>query len=75
MKKLCLILINVLALAPAGWCAYADKEDTNTNYIAEPVLPPGTPAAQKSGDGYPFYGGEYPYYGNAPAEMLPYRNI
>jgi len=47
MKKLCLILINVLALAPAGWCAYADKEDTNTNYIAEPVLPPGTPAAQK----------------------------
>ena len=47
MKKLCLILINVLALVPAGWCAYADKEDTNTNYIAEPVLAPGTAAAQK----------------------------
>jgi branched-chain amino acid transport system substrate-binding protein len=75
MKKLCLILINVLALAPAGWCAYADKEDTNTNYIAEPVLPQGTPAAQKPGGDYPCYGGEYPFYGNAPEEMLPYRNI
>jgi hypothetical protein len=42
MKKLCLILTNVLALAPAGWCAYAEKENTtvSTNYIAEPVLAP-----------------------------------
>ena len=51
------------------------RPDTYTNYIAEPVLPPGTPAAQKSGDGYPFYGGDYPFYGNVPEEMLPYRNI
>ena len=75
MKKLCLILINVLALAPAGWCGYEDKPDTNTNYIAEPVLPPGTRPAQKSEGDYPYYGGEYPFYGNVPEEMLPYRNI
>src|SRR5664280_1269364 len=75
MKKLCLILINVLALLPAGWCAYADKEDTNTNCIAEPVLAPDTAAAQKSGGDYPYYGGDYPFYGNVPEEMLPYRNI
>ena len=49
MKKLCLILTGLLAIVPVGWCAYADKEDTNTNYIAEPVLPQGTPAAQKAG--------------------------
>jgi branched-chain amino acid transport system substrate-binding protein len=68
MKKLCLILINMLAVVPAGWCAYADKEDTNTNYIAEPVLPQCAPAAQQPA-------GDYPYYGNVPDEMLPYRNI
>ena len=75
MKKLCLILTGLLAIVPVGWCAYADKEDTNTNYIAEPVLPQGTPAAQKTGGGYPCYGGDYPFYGNVPEEMLPYRNI
>jgi branched-chain amino acid transport system substrate-binding protein len=70
MKKLCLILINVLAIAPIGWCAYEEKEGTtsNTNFIAEPVLAPGTPAAQQPA-------GAYPYYGCVPDEMLPYRNI
>ena len=77
MKKLFLVLTGLLALAPAGWCAYEEKEDTtpNTNFIAEPVLPAGTRPAQKSEGDYPFYGGNYPFYGNVPEEMLPYRNI
>ena len=68
MKRSFLILTALLGFAPAGWCAYVEKDDTNTNYIAEPVLPPGTPAAQQPG-------GAYPYYGCVPDEMLPYRNI
>jgi branched-chain amino acid transport system substrate-binding protein len=77
MKKLFLVLTGLLVLAPAGWCAYEEKEDTtpSTNFIAEPVLPPGTRPAQKSEGDYPFYGGNYPFYGNVPEEMLPYRNI
>ena len=77
MKKLFLIMTGLLTLVPAGWCGYEEKEDTtpSTNFIAEPVLPPGTPPAQKSEGGYPFYGGDYPFYGNVPEEMLPYRNI
>jgi branched-chain amino acid transport system substrate-binding protein len=70
MKKLFLILTGLLAFVPASWCAYVEKEDTsiNTNYIVEPVLPSGTPAAQQPA-------GAYPYYGCVPDEMLPYRNI
>src|ERR1035441_1106022 len=70
MKKLFLILTGLLAFVPAGWCGYVEKEDTNTdtNYIAEPVLPQGTRSMQKME-------GDYPYYGNVPEEMLPYRNI
>jgi len=70
MKNLCLIWTVLLALAPSGWCAYVEKGDANTtnNYVAEPVLPAGTPAVQKPE-------GDYPYYGNVPEEMLPYRNI
>jgi branched-chain amino acid transport system substrate-binding protein len=77
MKKLFLVLTGLLVLAPAGWCAYEEKEDTtpSTNFITEPVLPPGTRPAQKSEGDYPFYGGNYPFYGNVPEEMLPYRNI
>ena len=75
MKKTLLIAIWALAIAPAGWCDYKDKGDTNTNYITEPVPPPGAPTAQKPDKGYPFYGGVYPFYGNVPEEMLPYRNI
>ena len=71
MKKLFLILTGLLALAPAGWCAYEEKEDTtaSTNFITEPVLAPGTPAAAQPP------AGAYPYYGCVPDEMLPYRNI
>ncbi|MGO8699587.1 MAG: ABC transporter substrate-binding protein [Limisphaerales bacterium] len=61
-------LLAALAIAPAAWCGYADKPQTNTNFIAEPVLPSGTPALQQTA-------GDYPYYGNVPPEMLPYRNI
>jgi branched-chain amino acid transport system substrate-binding protein len=70
MNKLFLILTGLLTLAPAGWCAYEEKEDTttNTNFITEPVLAPGTPTAQQPA-------GAYPYYGCVPDEMLPYRNI
>ncbi len=75
MKKLLLMAFCALSVAPAGWCGYAGKEDTNTNYIAEPVLPSGLPATNKTAEGYPLYGGVYPFYGNVPVEMLPYRNI
>ena len=68
MKRQFLILTSVLALVPSGWCDYAEKPDTNTNYVAEPVLPAGTRSVQK-------IEGDYPYYGNAPQEMLPYRNL
>jgi branched-chain amino acid transport system substrate-binding protein len=60
----------VLFVSPTSRAAgHTDKADTNTNYAAEPILAPGTPARQKSSPG------EYPYYGNAPDELLPYRNI
>jgi branched-chain amino acid transport system substrate-binding protein len=58
-----------ILLAPSFcWAQYRDKPDTNA-YTAEPVLAPGTPVIQKQAEG------EYPYYGNVPPEMLPYRNI
>ena len=57
-------LLGLLALAsPVRGAQYVDKPDTNSNYVAEPVLPPGTKSVQKQE-------GDYPYYGNAPAEML-----
>ncbi len=68
MKRLFLILTSLLAIIPAGRSDYVEKPDTNTNYIAEPVLPAGTHSVQK-------IQGDYPYYGNVPDEMLPYRNI
>ena len=76
MKKLCLVFAALLAAGAAGRCGgYVEKPDTYTNYIPEPVLPQCAPAAQQPEDAYPFYGGNYPYYGNVPEEMLPYRNI
>lgn len=69
MRKLLLMSTMLLLVASVGYAAYVGKDDTLTNYPAEPLLAPGTPAAaiQQEGD--------YPYYGNAPAELLPYRNI
>jgi branched-chain amino acid transport system substrate-binding protein len=61
--------LSLVLFAPAGRCAYVDKEDKTTNYNTEPVLAPGTPSVLQR------QAGEYPYYGNAPADMLPYRNI
>gem|GEM_PF-817299 len=66
-----LLMSALLVFVPAGWCAYVDKEDRNTNYTVEPVLPPGTVAAQTPEGDFP----AYPYYGCVPEEMLPYRNI
>ena len=34
-----IILAGLLAIAPVGWCDYVEKPDTNTNYVAEPILP------------------------------------
>lgn len=65
----------MLAFVQAAWCAYEGKDDTNTNYIAETVLPANPQTAQPTPAGYPAYGGLYPFYGNAPEEMLPYRNL
>ncbi len=59
----------MVGFANCGRCAYVDKEDKSTNYTTEPVLTPGTPSVLQ------IIAGEYPYYGNAPADMLPYRNI
>jgi len=67
-----LLLASSLALlvSPTSRAAgYQDKEDNHTNYIVEPILSPGTPSLHKTPPG------EYPYYGNAPDELLPYRNI
>ena len=69
MSRAVLICAFLLALVPAGHPAYIGKDDTNTNYVAEPVLPQGTPSVQAQQEG------EYPYYGNAPADLLPFRNI
>src|SRR6266446_5277878 len=66
------LLLTLLSLAPVVLlhaAQYADKEDKNTNYVIEPALSPGTPSLQRN------VPGEYPYYGNAPDELLPYRNI
>lgn len=60
----CALLLTV----PAAHAQYRDKPDTNS-YTVEPMLPAGTPAVQKQEEG------QYPYYANAPAELLPYRNI
>lgn len=67
MKLLWHFALLLLVATPIR-AAYIGKEDTNTNFPAEPVLPPGTASVQTEP-------GEYPYYGNAPAELLPYRNI
>jgi branched-chain amino acid transport system substrate-binding protein len=57
-----------LLSVPTAWAQYRDKPDTNA-YTVEPLLPAGAPAVQKQEEG------EYPYYGNCPADLLPYRNI
>jgi branched-chain amino acid transport system substrate-binding protein len=59
----------ILSLVSNGWCGYEDKPDPNANASSEPVLKQGTPPV------FRVQPGEYPYYGNAPADMLPYRNI
>lgn len=64
-----LALLVAAALVQNGRCAYIDKDDTNLTATLEPVLKPGTPSVLTPQPG------EYPYYGNAPADMLPYRNI
>src|ERR1035437_4477665 len=71
MNKTCSIRRGLLALVSPGAAQYkyTVKPDTNTNYPVEPILPPGATSVQKSDDG------DYPYYGNAPDELLPYRNI
>src|SRR5579859_2086614 len=60
-------LLLISFVAPA-FCAYIDKDDTNLTSSVEPVLKPGTASVLAPRPG------EYPYYGNAPADMLPYRN-
>ena len=69
MKRPIHVLVAMLAMIPAAWSQYADKPDKNTNYIVEPVGTAGMPSSYKC------LPGEYPYYGNAPDELLPYRNV
>jgi ABC-type branched-subunit amino acid transport system substrate-binding protein len=64
-----LVLLPLLFPPTSFGVGYEDKEDKNTNYVVEPILARGTPHRQNSSPG------EYPYYGNAPEELLPYRNI
>jgi len=69
MRTACALIFLVMAFAPPGFGAYVDKEDSALTSSSEPILRPGTPALLEPKPG------EYPYYGNAPADMLPYRNI
>ena len=69
----------VVRCALLAWClaawglpsrgAYVDKDDPLPNSSTEPIPSPGSVSIQVTNEG------EYPYYGNAPADMLPYRNI
>lgn len=67
MRILPSILAACWASAP-GWCAYPEKEPSAPSGLPEPLAPRGASAAQPAE-------GDYPYYGNVPEEMLPYRNI
>ena len=66
---LAVLLLVLLTSPPLGRCEYVEKDDKNAHAATEPVLKPGTQSVFAPGPG------EYPYYGNAPADMLPYRNI
>lgn len=68
MKRIGLAFAQLLVVVAAAQAAYVDKGDSNTNSPAEPIVAPGTLPA-------PIQQGEFPYYGNAPSELLPYRNI
>lgn len=69
MRIFLLVLSGLIGVTPVAWSGgYEDKPDTNTNYVAEPLLPQNTSSAQKQE-------GDYPYYGNAPENLFPYRNI
>jgi branched-chain amino acid transport system substrate-binding protein len=69
MKTLLLLIIGIVMSLVEGHCAYVDKDDINPFKTQEPVLPPGTHSVLTP------LPGQYPYYGNAPADMLPYRNV
>jgi len=73
MKKTIPVLTGLLVLAPAGWCAYEEKEDTtpSTNFIAATGPAAGHAARAKIEGDYPFYGGNYPFYGNVPEKCCP----
>src|SRR5678815_3130406 len=63
------MVLVVLVAGSAGGAQYADKPDANTNYTTEPIPPSGAVSAQKPTEG------DFPYYGDAPDELLPYRTI
>src|SRR6516225_10533881 len=70
MKIYMILLASMCAVVvPVGRCAYVDKDDKSVYSNSEPVLAPGTASVIAP------LPGQYPYYGNAPADMLPYRNI
>ena len=73
MKTSRLILLAVLASLTAQ-AAYLDKEEQFTNRTVEPVLPPFSTARMFTPQPTP-QPGFYPYYGNAPVELLPFRNV
>ncbi len=70
-----LAFLTVLLLPFAARSAYIEKDDTSTNRtVLEPVPPPDAllaPAKEKG----PLPPGRYPYYGNVPDDMLPFRRI
>jgi len=59
---LCLLPLTCLA-------AYVDKDDPRPPSTTEPIPSPSSVSVLSPKEG------EYPYYGNAPSDMLPYRNI
>lgn len=62
------MLALLVVLAGLGRADYVEREDSKTNKVTEPVLASGTKAV-------PLPAGEFPYYGNVPEEMRPYRNL
>ncbi|HLH55766.1 MAG TPA: ABC transporter substrate-binding protein, partial [Verrucomicrobiae bacterium] len=65
-----ILIMAVLAfLVFTARAAYVDKDAKALYSTSEPVPAPGTPSVLTP------VPGDYPYYGNAPADMLPYRNI
>jgi branched-chain amino acid transport system substrate-binding protein len=67
-RRLPWLVAALLVASARAWCGYPEKPDAATNALVEPIPAPNSPQAILPK-------GTYPYYGNVPDEMMPYRNI